>query len=176
MQVKPFRIEGLDNQTDRHLSLFSKKKVEEYFGDVYATSYKLSFAGLAQAHRHRTIDYGIFGGNELGSPEGFFIPKIVPGWEIGEWLNDLRKIAKDDFPQAQLLNINERGIKEDSKSKMMLRLCGHAQYEIMENTKETTKKYAEHDSEIYVGKKPLCTPTGCKGCNWGNKYGINRIV
>ena len=34
-------------------------KVEEYYGNVYSTLYKGSFAQVAQAQRHRTIDYQI---------------------------------------------------------------------------------------------------------------------
>jgi hypothetical protein len=44
----------------RSLSLFADKPIEkEEFGYSYATNYKGSFAQLAQAHRHRTLEYGM---------------------------------------------------------------------------------------------------------------------
>jgi len=177
-KIKNFKVENLKNQTDRKISLFNRETVKDYFGETYSTAYMMSFAGLAQAHRHRTINYHISDGTELCAPLGFFIPDIISDSHDlkKEWLEDLRKIAKDDFPQAQLVVVNERGTKQDFISKTMLRLCGHAQYEIMRNTMETAKKYSEVYPEILNGDKPLCGPKGCKGCNWGNKYGIKRIV
>ena len=175
------KIKGLKNQTDRELSFFNPDQVEEHFGDVYSTSYLLSFAGLAQTQRHRTIDYSICKGTELGAPLGFLIPAIIrENTKLSKkWANDLEKIAEYDFPQAQLLKINEMGIKRNFRSKMRLRLCGHAQYEIMENTLAVANKYAKYNKDI--GKmlstgKPQCTPNRCKGCNWGNRYGIKRVV
>ena len=51
----------LKNEKGRSLSLFGKDldKIEEYYGNVYSTLYKGSFAQVAQAQRHRTIDYQI---------------------------------------------------------------------------------------------------------------------
>lgn len=50
----------MQNDKERSLSLFnSNLENQEYFGDVYSTVYKGSFAQLAQAQRHRTIDYQI---------------------------------------------------------------------------------------------------------------------
>ncbi len=175
-QTDFLKINGLENQTDRHLSLFNKKKVKEHFGDTYSTNYLMSFAGLAQAHRHRTINYHISDGIQNESKLGFFVPDILPENLKEEWVKDLKKISEYDFPQAQLIRINERGIKEDFKSKRTLRECGHAQYEIMKNTLETSLKYSFVDDEIIFDEKPKCTPKGCKGCHWGNKYGIKRNV
>ncbi|MEG2283699.1 MAG: FAD-dependent thymidylate synthase, partial [Bacilli bacterium] len=49
----------LKNEKGRTISLIGEDldKKEDYFGDVYSTNYKGSFAQLAQAHRHRTLDY-----------------------------------------------------------------------------------------------------------------------
>ena len=49
----------LTNEKERKLSLFNDdlNKREEYFGDVYSTTYKGSFEEYAQAQRHRTISY-----------------------------------------------------------------------------------------------------------------------
>lgn len=65
--------EGLmKNEKSRSLSLFGKDldKKEEHFGDVYSTLYKASFAFLAQAHRHRTLDYQM----EMLEEKEYFIP------------------------------------------------------------------------------------------------------
>ena len=49
-QTEKFKIEGLRNQTDRHLSLFREEKSgKNYFGNTYSITYPMSFAGLAQA-------------------------------------------------------------------------------------------------------------------------------
>jgi thymidylate synthase ThyX len=157
-QVEPFRIAGLENQTDRHLSFFGNRKVEEHFGDVYSTNYHLSFAGLAQAHRHRTLKYNIFDGIQQGAKLGFFIPALIRGSELeDEWLEDLEGQAKYDFPQAQLVGVSERGCLEDFRSKLVLRLCGHAQYEIMENTSQTARKYAQSNPKVADWLGPKCS-------------------
>lgn len=180
-QVDSLKIKGLEHKACKKLSLFSKRNVEEHFGDSYSTSYLMSFAGLAQAHRHRTINYHISDGTQLGSPLGFFIPKIVTyAREESEWVADLTKIAKEDFPQAQLLKVNERGIIEDFQLKATERICGHAQYEIMKNTVATANKYKQLKEELGENyNKPKCAESkdNCNGaCVWGKKYATSRQV
>ncbi|MCK4553191.1 FAD-dependent thymidylate synthase [Candidatus Pacearchaeota archaeon] len=178
-QTEKFKIPGLENQTDRHLSLFNLKNVEEHFGDVYSTSYLMSFAGLAQTHRHRTTNCHISDGIQLKAPLGFFVPDIVPERLKDEWLKDLEEISNYDFPQAQLVRVNERGLIEDFRSKTLLRMCGHPQYEIMKNTLETAKKYKQFQLEY--GKKAL-KPKCLQGfrcaelCIWTGKKALERIV
>lgn len=68
--------EGLmTNEKNRSLSLFGKKldQKEEHFGDVYSCVYKGSFAQLAQAHRHRTLDYQM----EMLENKEYFVPPII---------------------------------------------------------------------------------------------------
>lgn len=179
-QTRGFEVQDLFNQTDRHLSIFGGKgPVKEVFSDVYATNYYMSFAGLAQAHRHRTINYQINKGTELGLPNGFFVPGIVGN--IGakeEWIADLKKVAKEDYPQAQLLEVNERGTREDFRSKMILRMCGHAQWEIMKNTSETAERYASKDSGFNYPLAPKCQQdiTCNSPCAWTGKNALDRIV
>ena len=84
-QTKQFRRPGLEDRTGRKINFFGdftyslsgKREVEEHFGDVYSTNYNLSFAGLAQAHRHRTLDYHISDGWQLGAKLGFFVPALI---------------------------------------------------------------------------------------------------
>ena len=177
-QTDKYKIPGLENQTDRHLSLFRGRGRERYFGSTYSTNYLMSFAGLAQAHRHRTISYNMKN-PELGSPEGFFIPEIVKfGGLVDEWVRDLSEVAEHDFPQAQLVNVNERGLLEDFRSKCLLRLCGHAQYEIMKNTLDTAVEYAGFVPEVTDWLKPKCQQglTCNSNCVWTGKKALERIV
>ena len=63
------------NEKHRKLSLFGTNLAEKevHFGDVYSTHYEASFAEVAQAQRHRTLDYQI----EMLSKKKYFIPPII---------------------------------------------------------------------------------------------------
>jgi len=177
-QTSQFRVEGLKNQSDRHLSFFSKRKFEEHFGDVYSTTYDGSFAQLAQAHRHRTISYNVLDGDTLGAPLGVFVPDVLPEDMKEMWVSDLMEISKYDFSQAQLIRINERGRIEDFRSKTILRLDGPAQYEIMKQTKKTAEKYSKFKTEVSDWIKPKCAQNMicASPCVWGPKKALERIV
>lgn len=179
-QVSALRVNGMENQTDRHLSLFNPRLVEEHFGDTYSTSYEMSFAGLAQAHRHRTINYHISDGTALGAPLDFFLPGIIKGNDklLTEWTEDLTEVGSYDFPQAQLLRVNERGIIEDFRSKAFLRMCGHAQYEIMRQTLATAQNYQQYQMEYSDGLKTKCLQgiTCNSKCNWRGARALERKV
>ena len=180
-KTNSLKIKGLEHKTDKKLSLFSDRNVEEHFGDVYSTSYLMSFAGLAQAQRHRTINYHISNGTDIGSENGFFIPAIIENAGLeNEWMSDLKKVAKYDFPQAQLLKINERGIIEDFKLKTNERICGHAQYEIMKNTLDIANKYGQYKKEFgEFYNQPKCaeSSSNCNGaCVWGKDKATKRLV
>lgn len=137
----------LKNEKHRSISLFGKDldKKQEYFGDVYTTLYKGSFAELAQAQRHRTLDYQI----ELTTDKEYFIPPIIEDDALltNEWLNDMN-LVKDVNPQGELVIINEMGKYEDFILKCKERLCTAAQLEIMLQTRETLLKYKKHLEEI----------------------------
>lgn len=130
----------MKNEKERNLSLFGTnlKDKEEYFGDVYSTTYKASFAELAQAHRHRTLDYQM----ELLPEKEYFIPPIIEGNQmlVNEWLQDMQ-IVKEIIPQGELIRINETGKYGDFILKCKERLCSSAQLEIMLQTKQTLLKY-----------------------------------
>lgn len=97
---------ALSNHKERSLSLFAKRKVTDEFGYSYATNYKGSFAQLAQAHRHRTIQYNM----ELLEEKEFFIPPILKDNPllVKEWQNDMNLVS-DIYPQGELVSINEIG-------------------------------------------------------------------
>ena len=181
-QTRDLRVCGLDNQTNRELSLFSAGRLTPATteGEVYSRVYLLSFAGLAQAHRHRTISYNILGGTERGAKSGFFVPPIVrvKGLEE-EWIKDLRQVAETDFPQAQLLEVYERGRIEDFRSKALLRLCGHAQLEIMRTTLETAREYRTYQNaygEDALNPKCLQGIKCPSPCVWSGRRALERIV
>jgi len=176
-KMSQFRDPELTNQTDRHLSLFTDNAVEEHFGSSYSTSYHLSFAGLAQAHRHRTIEYSIV--NSSLDTSLFFIPKIVSLNNLSEtWLEDLEQIASNDYPQGQLVKVNEQGTFDNFNSKRILRLCGHAQHEIMNSTLETAIRYASDYPQAEKFLTPYCKQDKvCKEpCVWGPLNALERII
>ena len=132
----------LKNEKNRSISLFGSnlKEKEEYFGDVYATVYEGSFAMLAQAQRHRTIDYKI----EINDDDKYFIPPILLDDDAlkNEWSEDIKSV-KDVYPCGKLITIFERGTYENFILKCKERLCSCAQLEIMNQTKNTLHKYSE---------------------------------
>lgn len=130
----------LKNEKHRKLSLFGNNldKKKDYFGDVFSTTYKGSFAQLAQAQRHRTLDYQM----EILEEREYFIPPIIEDKKdlVDEWIHDMN-LVKDFYPQGQLVRINEIGKYEDFILKCKERLCSSAQLEIMQQTKDTLSKY-----------------------------------
>lgn len=141
----------MQNDKHRKLSLFGNNlnKKEEYFGDVYSTNYMGTFAQLAQAHRHRTLDYQM----EINDEKTYFIPPIIENDAalVDEWLQDMN-IVKNVTPQGELILINEMGKYEDFILKCKERLCSAAQLEIMYQTRDTLKKYikALENSNSYL--------------------------
>ena len=98
----------LKNEKYRSLSIFGKDldKKEEHFGDVYSCTYKGSFAQLAQAHRHRTLDYQM----EMLDEKEYFVPPIIADDQmlVDEWLGDMQ-IVRGVNPQGELVKISEVG-------------------------------------------------------------------
>ena len=146
-------IPGLmTNDKNRSFSLFGSNldNKKDYFGDVYSTNYKMSFAGLAQAQRHRTLDYKIERTNE----KEYFVPPILENDPVlvNEWLDDIESV-KDVIPNGELVLVNENGNYENFILKCQERLCTAAQLEIMRQTRDTLLKYRdalkESDSPLY---------------------------
>lgn len=129
------------NNKNRKLSLIGRRvKPEQYFGDVYSVSYLGSFAQLAQAQRHRTIDYNM----TLLDEPSFYVPPIIRKSDelTREWQADCEKQAHC-FPQGMLININEFGSLDWFIQKMKERKCSFAQLEIADQTNLILKKYVE---------------------------------
>ena len=130
----------LKNEKHRSLSLFGTNlsSKEEYFGSVYETTYKGSFAEFAQAQRHRTLDYQM----ELLKDKEYFVPPIIEDDDllVKMWLEDMQAV-KDVNPQGELVQISEMGKYDDFILKCKERLCSAAQLEIMEQTRQTLLRY-----------------------------------
>ncbi len=132
----------MKNEKYRKFSLFGKDldKREEHFGYVYSTTYDASLACLAQAHRHRTLDYQM----EMNEVKEYYVPPIIEddGMLKTEWINDMNSV-KEVVPQGELVKIHESGKYDDFILKCKERICTEAQLEIMRQTRETLLKYKE---------------------------------
>ncbi len=130
----------MKNEKNRNFSLFGHdlEKREIYYGDTYSTLYKASLAELAQAQRHRTLDYQM----QFLAKKEYFIPPIIEDNEslVQEWLYDMHQV-EHFTPQGELVLINEMGKYEDFILKCKERLCTAAQLEIMEQTSKTLQEY-----------------------------------
>ena len=144
----------LENEKHRSLSLFGEglepgtlTAEDDLFEDVYNTTYKGTFAQLAQAHRHRTLDYKM----ERLEEKEYYVPPIIRDDRVlvKEWLEDIKSVG-DVTPQGEMVWINEKGKYEDFILKCKERLCSAAQLEIMQQTRDTLKKYQEETTSIKV--------------------------
>ena len=78
----------MGNDKNRNLSLFGSNLGDKknYFGDLYEVTYDGTYAELAQAQRHRTLQYKI----RLLDEVKFYIPEIIENNEALKkmWLED----------------------------------------------------------------------------------------
>lgn len=132
----------MHNEKHRSISLFGKDlyKIPEYFGYVYTTKYLGSYAQLAQAHRHRTLDYKM----ERQDDKTYFVPPIIENNDqlTKLWLEDMESVS-DITPQGENVLISESGVYDDFILKLKERLCSAAQLEINDRTNATLHKYYE---------------------------------
>ena len=168
--------ELMSNEKHRKLSLFGSnlEQISELFSNVYETTYIGSFASLAQAQRHRTLDYQM----EMLDKKEYYVPPILENdsYLKDEWLEDINKVGWV-IPQGELILISEMGKYEDFILKCKERLCSAAQVEIMYQTRDTLaryKKYLEDHNNalasdiIKYSHGPRCTfpdyecPSDCK--------------
>lgn len=173
------------NSKNRKISLFDERvSRKEEFGENYLAEYLASFAELAQAQRHRTLDYKI----RFLDENRFFVPKIIRDTKYEkEWIEDLKSI-ENKFPQGMLVKIRERGTVENFVLKCKERLCGAAQLEIMEVTKNTLDKYIEMTKDTNeevneylknyeVGVRCRFKDFRCTSpCIWGPNKALNRKI
>ena len=171
-----FIEEEIKDQKQRSLSMLGSKEevvdTPEYFGDVYSTCYMGSLAQLAQAQRHKTLDYKIW----MGEME-FYVPPIIAGSKYEkEWLEDYEGIL---LPQGGMYWIRERGTKENFILKCKERLCSAAQLEIAQQTKYTLEKYINNgnkDLDVYNHGARCTFPdfTCTEPCGWAEGIKLER--
>lgn len=141
----------MTNDKKRNVSLFGSDLAskKENFDDIYSTNYKATFAQVAQAQRHRTLDYKI----EMMNQKEYYVPPILMDDDmlVNEWLNDMNSV-RDVTPQGEIVLVNEIGKYEDFILKCKERLCTAAQLEIMRQTLEILKKY---QSSLEASNSPL---------------------
>ena len=178
-------IPELNSKTkNRTFSLFAKRDRKEEFGENYSTNYEVSFSELAQAQRHRTIYYEM----QIKDKASYYVPKIIQNTELEtKWIKDLSSL-ENNFPQAMLVKVNERGTVENFILKCQERICGAAQLEIMNQTKDTLDKYIEKtrntNKDVYeyllpYSKGARCTFPGFKctaPCVFGGINALNRSI
>lgn len=184
-QTQFLYVDGL-NDSIKHgsLSLFDDRlSRKEHFGETYCTTYKGSFAQLAQAHRHRTIDYKM----RLLDEPSYFVPPIIEDdiSLVCGWLSDIASVAQL-FPQGMMVSIRERGTYETFILKTQERLCSSAQLEISRQTNETLQRYLKeveqadpdvfqilnkHRSGVRCTSGYKCTKR-CNGAVWQQ----NRLI
>ena len=124
------------NDKNRSFSLIDdsiSNKDEFFHNKRYTICYEATFANVAQAQRHRTIDYNI----KLLNEKKFFVPPIIENDEVlkSEWLNDMKSVSSI-HPQGELVLVEESGTYKNFILKCKERLCSCAQLEINNQTKE----------------------------------------
>lgn len=181
-QTKFLFVEKMTDSKERKLSFFDNRESrKDEFGESYCFSYLASFAQLAQAQRHRTIDYQM----KFCEKASYYVPPMIRKTEYEPmWLRDIESVA-GEYPQGMLISVAERGTYENFILKTKERLCSEAQLEIsmqtydallhyINATKSTNnavhsvlKKYA-HGGRCGAGYK-------CKRpCKWGTDQ-LNRL-
>ena len=132
---------------------FDNDNINEYFGDVYTSRYKASFAELAQGERHRTLHYSM----ELPERLNPYIPKIIRGsaYEV-EWTRDFDNLISNKIiPQGTLVDIVEQGRFVDFVLKCKERLCSRAQLEIMEITRDQLTRFTHYTGNLSYANRAL---------------------
>ena len=184
-QMPDIIIPELNSKTkNRTFSLFAKRDRKEEFGENYSTNYEVSFSELAQAQRHRTIYYEM----QIKDKASYYVPKIIQNTDLEtKWIKDISSL-ENNFPQAMLVKVNERGTVENFILKCQERICGAAQLEIMNQTKDTLDKYIEKtkntNKDVYeyllpYSKGARCTFPGFKctaPCVFGGINALNRTI
>ena len=163
---------------------------EQLVADSYTLVYNGSLAMLAQAQRHRTIRHSMY--LEYSGQFGFYVPEIIKDTDLEkEWLDDINSVSYC-IPQGTLVRITEQGLFEDFALKCKERMCGRAQLEIMNRTKDSINEFiANMDKLCYENKRLLrnithnLTPCArcmypdfkcTEGCQWGVKEALTRKI
>lgn len=138
----------LEDHKARKFQLFGDPALEEFYSNIFQGSFKMSFACLAQAQRHRTLDHHIstltFQG-EFSKNRDFYVPPIIAGNESlkDEYLTDISSVAYA-LPQGTMVDVVESGTLENFILEAKERLCACAQKEIRDLVYGQARKYLYH--------------------------------
>ena len=157
----------LEDHKGRGFQLFGSPLLEEVYSNTFQGSFKMSFACLAQAQRHRTLDHRIssltFQGDFAKNQE-FYVPPIIADNSSlrDEYLSDISSVAYA-LPQGTMLEVIESGTLENFILEAKERLCSCAQKEIRDLVYNQAKKYLYNlkiklselmsDGEAYFAEK-----------------------
>ncbi len=173
----------IKNGKNRTFTLINTKPdPEEYFGDVYQTTFKATIPCFAQNIRHRTLWCSM---NDIPKKPTYYVPPIISvNKELSkQWLTDISS-NEENVPQGMLFTCHEAGTLDSFVLKLYERKCTTAQLEINELANLQLKKYskalkskkharAEELSDFMKGSR--CTFSGYT-CTMpcGFKEGINE--
>lgn len=165
---------------------------DEIIGDVYQVKSLQSFAQLAQQQRHRTIHYEFDFDGINANQWGVYIPPIIRGTELeAEWIEDFKKVAYC-YPQGTMVLVLEQGRAIKFFEKCKERLCGRAQLEIMQESRELMQKFINNRSKLSPESRQalkkvtinneVVTKCMMKGincterCMWNGCKALNRLI
>ena len=172
------------NGKNRQVSMFRDKPVTEYFGDVYATNFRCSFAVYMHLNRHRTLKYYMQTPAEPEKLE-FYVPELIADKSElrEEWLADLNRL-RSHYPQAMLVEVSEMGNLEDFILKAIERKCSSVLLETTRVVNGVLNKYQKalaasgHDGAQQLAtmqKGAKCTFPNFKcPCPCGFALGVNE--
>lgn len=161
-----YKLGGIIDK-DRYLSNGYDKDFtdkQQFYGDVYISKYKASFAEFAQAERHRTLTYHISIPDKLEP----YVPNIIRNsrYEI-EWRTDFNRLLEQGIvPQCTLIDITEEGRFENFYLKCKERLCSRAQLEIMTTTRDQVVQFAKYSANLSPDNKMMLDNMIKKGANY----------
>ena len=136
----PFYDEELSNKAfaTNSLDMFAgDRPTEEYFGDIYSTSYDASLLELCESFDFKALDFSM-----SVKDDEYYIPEIIADSESFSelWISDLKEI-KEIYPEATMLTIHEAGSLNAFLNKIKYTRQMPRYLEIVNITEDIFKKY-----------------------------------
>lgn len=137
----------LSDNKGRNLQFFGDGILKDVYSNTFQGCYKMSLACLAQAQRHRTLDYHISTltfKNDFSKNNEFYVPPIIEGNDglKNEYLEDITSIAQT-LPQGTIIDVVSSGTLENFILQAKERLCSCAQKEIRDLVYNQAKIYSD---------------------------------
>lgn len=141
--INAMRVKETIKSTAPSIDSSDKKN---YYGDVYVSNYKASFASVAQLQRHRTLDLFV----KVDPSVNCYIPDLIKNTPYeSEWIEDFSNLVHNGIcPQSIILNVTESGRFEDFNLKCKERLCTRAQYETMRIVQFQVEEFATYAGNL----------------------------